>query len=127
MFLGQAMIGAQNKSLGVTDDDVQIVEKDGIRIVRSMLAGVAFQRGDVAAITVTVYYAAISKGSVGKFPHGYESCGAPSPLLPKPGDGTWHIDTVRWPAGMRGGSRISSRHTLISTASLPDIPGTVPR
>ena len=35
-----------------------------------MFVGVAFQRGDVTVITVTVYHAAISKGSVGKFPHG---------------------------------------------------------
>ena len=35
-----------------------------------MLVGVAFQRGDVTAITVAVDHAAISKGSVGKFPHG---------------------------------------------------------
>ena len=57
----------------------------------------------------------------------YESYGAPFPLLLKPGDGTWRIDTVRWPAGMRGGNRISDRHILISTSDWPDIPGTDPR
>ena len=35
-----------------------------------MLVGVAFQRGDIAAITIAVDHAVISKDSVGKFLHG---------------------------------------------------------
>ena len=69
VFLGQVMIGAQDKCLGVADDDVQPVEQTGIGIVGSMLVGVAFQRRDVTAITVAVDHASISKGSVGKFLH----------------------------------------------------------
>ena len=69
IFLVQAMIGAKNKSLGVADDDVQPVEKAGIRIIGSVFVGVAFQRGNVTAIAVAVDHAAISKDSVGKFLH----------------------------------------------------------
>ena len=45
------MIDAQNKCLSITDVDVQPMEKVGIQVVESVLVGVAFQRGDVAAIT----------------------------------------------------------------------------
>ena len=61
------MIGAQNKCLGVADNDVQPMEKAGIRIVGSVPVSVAFQCGDITVITVAVDHAVISKGSVGKF------------------------------------------------------------
>ena len=48
----------------------------------------------------------------------YGSYKAQSPLLPKSGDGIWHIDTVRWPAGMRDGGRISDKHIPIPTMPL---------
>ena len=63
-------MGVQSKCLGVADDDMQPMEKAGIRSVGSVLMGVAFQCGDVTAVTVAVDYAAIGKGSVGKFLYG---------------------------------------------------------
>ena len=56
-------------SLDITDDDVQPMEKAGIRIVRSVLMDAAFQRRDVTAAAITVDYAAIGKGGAGKFFH----------------------------------------------------------
>ena len=35
IFLGQTMVSAQNKSLGVADDDVQPVKQTGIGIIGS--------------------------------------------------------------------------------------------
>ena len=63
------MISAQNKSLGVADDDVQPMKKARIRIVGSVLVSVAFQRANITAIAVTADHAAIGKGSVGKLLH----------------------------------------------------------
>ena len=65
----QSVIGTQNKSLGITDDDVQPMEETGIGIVWPVLMGIAFQRRDVAAVSIAVDHAAISKSSVGKFLH----------------------------------------------------------
>ena len=48
------MIGAQNKRLGDTDDDVQSMEKARIRIVGFVLMGIAFQRRDVTAISLWI-------------------------------------------------------------------------
>ncbi len=64
VFLGQAMIGAQNKFLCVADYDVQPVEQTRIGIVRLVLVGVAFQRGDVTAVSIAVDHAAIGKSSI---------------------------------------------------------------
>ena len=63
------MIGAQNKSLGIADDDVQPVEQTGIGIVWPVLMGIAFQCRDVTAVSIAVNHAAIGKSSVGKFFH----------------------------------------------------------
>ena len=69
IFLGQAMIGAQNKRLGVADHDVQPMEKAGIRIVGLVFMGVVLQRRDVTTIAIAEDLAAIGEGSMGKFPH----------------------------------------------------------
>lgn len=69
VFLGQAMIGAQNKSFCVADDDAQPMEKAGIGIVGSVFMGVAFQCRDVAEIAIAVDHAVVSESSVGKFLH----------------------------------------------------------
>ena len=69
IFLGQAMIGAQNKRLGVADHDVQPMEEAGIRGVGVIFMGVVLQRRDVTAIAIAEDHAAIGEGSVGKFPH----------------------------------------------------------
>ena len=70
VFLGQAMTSAQNKCLGITDDDMQPMEKTGIGIVGSVLVGVAFQRRNVTTVAITTDHASIGKGSMGKFLHG---------------------------------------------------------
>lgn len=70
VFLGQAMIGTQNKHFSVTDDNVQPVEQAGTGIVRSVRMGVAFQRQDVTAVAIAVDHTAIEKDSVGKFLYG---------------------------------------------------------
>ena len=69
IFLGQAMIGAQNKRLGVADHDVQPMEKAGIRIVGLVFMGVVLQRRDITAVAIGVDLTVISEGSVDKFLH----------------------------------------------------------
>ena len=48
---------------------MQPVEQAGIGIVWLVLMGIAFQRWDVAAVSVTVNHAAIGKSSAGLFFH----------------------------------------------------------
>lgn len=67
VLLGQAMIGAQNKCLGVADDDVQPMEKAGMGIVGFVFMGIAFQRRDVTAIAIAVDLAAIVKSGMVNF------------------------------------------------------------
>lgn len=55
------MMGVQNKYLGIADNNVQPIEKVGIGNVGAVLVGVALQRRDVTAITITVDYATIGK------------------------------------------------------------------
>lgn len=61
------MIGAQNKCLGVADDDVQPMEKAGMGIVGFVFMGIAFQRRDVTAIAIAVDLAAIVKSGMVNF------------------------------------------------------------
>lgn len=61
MSLVQAVVDAQNKHLGVTDDDVQPMEKVGIGSVGFVLMSITFQRWDVTAIAIAVDLAAIVK------------------------------------------------------------------
>ena len=67
IFLGQAMIGAQNKRLGVADHDVQPVEKARIRIIGLVLMGIALQCQDIAAISIAADHAAIDKEAQANF------------------------------------------------------------
>lgn len=71
ILLGQAMIGAQNKRLGVADHDVQPVEQTGIKVVGFVLMGITFECRDVTAVAIPVDHTAIDKGSVGKFLYGH--------------------------------------------------------
>ena len=69
VFLGQAMIGAQDKRFGVADHDVQPMEQAGIGVVGFVFMRVAFQSRKVTAITIAVDHAAIGEGGMGKFLH----------------------------------------------------------
>ena len=69
VFLGQTMIGAQYKYLGVADHNVQSMENAEIGIVAIVFMGVALQDRNVAAIAITVDLTAIGEGGMGEFPH----------------------------------------------------------
>ena len=69
VFLGQAMIGTQDKRFGVADHDVQPMEQAGIGVIGFVFMEVALQSWKVTAITIAVDHAAIGKGGMGKFLH----------------------------------------------------------
>ena len=69
VFLGQAMIGTQDKRFGVADHDVQPMEQAGIGVIGFVFMEVALQSWKVTAITIAVDHAAIGEGGMGKFLH----------------------------------------------------------
>lgn len=69
VFLGQTMIGAQDKRFGVADHDVQPMEQAGIGVEGFVFMRVAFQSRKVTAITIAMDHAAIGEGGMGKFLH----------------------------------------------------------
>lgn len=66
MILGQAMVGSQNKRLGIADHNMQPVEHTAIRGVGLAFVDVILKCRDVTAVTIAADRAARCNGAVGK-------------------------------------------------------------
>lgn len=68
-FLRQVMIGAQNKHLGVADNNVHPMGHAGIGMIGFVLMGAVIQLLDITVVAIAVNHTAIGKGSMSKFLH----------------------------------------------------------
>ena len=66
VMLGQTVVGSQNKSLGVAEYNVQPMKHTGTRVISTVFMVIAFQRGDVAAVTVALDHAIIREALLRK-------------------------------------------------------------
>ena len=69
MILGKAVVGSQNKRLGITDHNMQPVEHTAVGIIGLILVAVILKRRDIAAVTVAADGAAGRNSTVGKLPY----------------------------------------------------------
>lgn len=65
--LVQAVIGTQDKCLGVTDYDVQPMERPAAGSIRLVLMDIPLQCWDVTVVAIVVDLTSIGKGSMNKF------------------------------------------------------------
>ena len=70
MILGQAVVGSQNKCLGIADHNMQPVEHTAVWVIGFMLVDVILKRRDITAVTVAADGAAGCNGTAGKLSHG---------------------------------------------------------
>ncbi len=63
----QAVISAQDKRLGIADNDMQPVKHAGFWVKGAMLVGILPQGGDVTAVAIAPDHAVIRKTALGKF------------------------------------------------------------
>ena len=59
MILGQAVVGSQNKCLGIADHNMQPVEHTAVWVIGFMLVDVILKRRDITAVTVAADGAAV--------------------------------------------------------------------